>query len=110
MWDLLFGEWNGLKQAGQGRSPVIIVGPRKRGGDSQVRTGDGEVYYVLSWRAPNGAGVWQRSPRYELCCSCHLLPGSWGDKQPVSPGLMGRPRREASSRRPKGPTLQLPGV
>lgn len=36
-WDLLFGEWNGLKQAGQRRSPVIVVRPKMR--KSEVRLG-----------------------------------------------------------------------
>lgn len=42
VWDLLFGEWNGLKQAGQRRSPVIVVRPKMR--RSEVRLG-------VEWRS-----------------------------------------------------------
>lgn len=62
VWDLLFGEWNGLKQAGQRRSPVIIVRPGTRGDDGQDGSRRGAVNGVLSHRVKDGARVWQ-TPR-----------------------------------------------
>lgn len=73
VWDLLFGEWNGLKQAGQRRSPVIIVRPGTRGDDGQGWSRRGAVNGVLSHRVKDGATVWR--PR---------LPGAPRDKQLVS--------------------------
>lgn len=72
-WDLLFGEWNGLKQAGQRRSPVIVVGPRMR--RSEVRLGlEGEVCGVLS--------------RMAACCHDGHRPGESLAESQVAPTLL----------------------
>lgn len=81
--DSLFGEWNGLEQAGQGRSPVIVVRPGKRRGDGQAWSGPGEVNGASSLRVGDGVRVRQgphgpdssRSPR---------LPGTLRDKHMLS--------------------------